>query len=424
MHSYDINIEGLSKIEGHADLHLKVRNNKVEDVKLMIVENRRFYEQAVQNMDFDTVPQLMSRICGTCSIAHEMCNIKAIESALNITPSEQTILLRNLAMYGLMIRDHGLHLGFFSLPDLLGKDSILDFDEKNKVENKLLHDIFDIKQAGNELCTLVVGRAVHGIFPVVGGFSSIPENAKAKEVIRKLKGIREKTINLIETFKKWEKSLNTPTEFASLINDDFNFLHGSVLAAGKETKEEYYIKHLKEFVIPYSTSKGYRLESKVFMVGALSRLNQNRKSLHKETRKDVNLSLFPSYNIFYNNVSQAIEILHSIDTAIELLERTDFRKEDPVANNKNTGRGVGVVEAPRGLLYHYVDIKKGKVVKAKVIVPTSQNQIKIERDIGSLVESLLPEKSRQNIEYDIEQLVRAYDPCMSCAAHFLKVKWQ
>jgi sulfhydrogenase subunit alpha len=423
MHTFDITIEGLSKMEGHADLHVKVRKNKVEDAEVLFVENRRFYEKAVQGKDFNAVPQLIARICGTCSIAHTMCNLKAIEHALKIFPSEQTLLLRNLATYGLMIRDHGLHLYFFSLPDVLKKDSILDFDENNKLEHKLLHDSFEIKQAGNDLSTLVAGRAVHPMFPLVGGFSSFPSKEKTKQVVAELKSVREKAIDLIEIFGKWEENFGAQTEFASLMNKDFNFLNGHIFATGEEVREDKFLKHLQEVVIPYSTSKGYEFEGRVYMVGALARLNQNKSSLHKETRNDVDTNMFPSFNVFHNNLAQAIEILHSIDTSIELLESNDFKKEKPVVPEKNSGEGVGVIEAPRGLLYHYVDIKNSKIVKAKVIVPSSQNQIKMEKDIGLLVESMLPKSNKKDIEWEIEKLIRAYDPCLSCAAHFLKVKW-
>ena len=155
MHSFDINMENISKMEGHAKLDVRVRDGKVEDVRLQIMESQRFYEQAVRGQPIATAPQLMSRICGTCSIAHITCCIEAIEKAAGIKPTEQSSIMKKLATYGLMIRDHALHLYFFSLPDLVGKDSILDFDENDKKEHKLLHDSFDVKRAGNSLSTLV-----------------------------------------------------------------------------------------------------------------------------------------------------------------------------------------------------------------------------------------------------------------------------
>jgi len=380
MHSFDITIENLSKIEGHADLHVRVLNDKVKDVRLMIAENRRFYEQAVENNEIEMAPQLLSRICGTCSIAHEMCSIKSIEQALNMVPSQQTSTLRELAMYGLMIRDHGLHLGFFSLPDLMGKDSILDFDENNEKEHKLIHDIFDIKQAGNDLSTLVVGRAVHGIFATVGGFTSFPEKEKVSQVVRSLNEVRWKAMNLVDIFSEWDQSLKSESEFASLTNSDFSFLNGDVLVEGRRIVEKDYVNHLNEFVIPYSTSKGYEFEGKVLMVGALARINQNKKSLHSDTRNDIKTSMFPSYNVFHNNLAQAIEIVHSIDSSLEILEGTDFKQEEIVEPDSREGEGVGIIEAPRGLLHHYVKIKNSKVVGSKVIVPTSH-------DCGEFAES-------------------------------------
>jgi coenzyme F420-reducing hydrogenase alpha subunit len=209
----------------------------------------------------------------------------------------------------------------------------------------------------------------------------------------------------------------------SLINKDFKFSEGKVLAAGKIIPTSEYLKHLNEIVIPYSTSHGYKFKDDVYMVGALPRINQNMKALHKDTKKDVNLKKFPSFNVFHNNLAQAIEILHCVDKAIETLESQDFKKEDVAKVEKNNGEGVGIVEAPRGVLYHYVKIKSGNVIKSKVIVPTSQNQIKMEQDIGLMVEALLGKKTKEEIIWDIEQLIRAYDPCMSCATHFLKVKW-
>src|SRR3989344_5510323 len=132
MHSFDINIKNISKVEGHATLDIKVEDDKVKFVKLRITENQRFFEQAVRGKPITTAPQLMSRICGTCSIAHVMCCIESIEKAMGLQSTDQTLTLRKLAMYSLMIRDHALHLFFFSLPDLIGKDSILDFDMSNE----------------------------------------------------------------------------------------------------------------------------------------------------------------------------------------------------------------------------------------------------------------------------------------------------
>ncbi|MCL4416830.1 MAG: nickel-dependent hydrogenase large subunit, partial [Actinobacteria bacterium] len=143
---FDINLEEISKIEGAASLSIKVRSKKVEELKFSITEWKRFYTQSIKGKPAVGVPQLVDRICGTCSNAHLLCSIKAIESAYNIKPSVQTILLRKLLYYGLIIRDHALHLYIFALPDIFNKSSILDFDESDQMQHKLLEDTFSVKE--------------------------------------------------------------------------------------------------------------------------------------------------------------------------------------------------------------------------------------------------------------------------------------
>src|SRR3989344_5566209 len=170
----DITIDQLTKIEGDASLRIKIVDGKAEKVEFSLVEYKRFYTEAIKGKPIMALPQLLSRICGTCSNAHIMCSIEACESALGIVPSKQTMLLRMLTMYGLMIRDHALHLYLFVLPDAYKKDSFLDFDENKEEEHQILHDAFDIKAAGNFLSTLIAGRSVHAPYPVIGGVSPLP----------------------------------------------------------------------------------------------------------------------------------------------------------------------------------------------------------------------------------------------------------
>ncbi|MBW3016405.1 nickel-dependent hydrogenase large subunit [Candidatus Woesearchaeota archaeon] len=427
MHNFDITIENLSKIEGHTDLDVKVRKGKVEYVQLKVSENKRFYTQAIRGKPAIGAPQLMCRICGTCSIAHLLCCIQAVENALGIKPTEQTILLRKLAMYGLYIRDHALHLYMFSLPDVLEKDSILEFDEKNEKEHKLLHQCLDVKAAGNALSTLIAGKPVHPPYPAVGGFTQIPDPKETKEVIKKLEHIRQDVIELIEIFVPEKFNFTSETEYVCMTSPDFNFYTGDHICTGKYTCVPWqkYGEHLVHKVIPYSQASGYKFEGQTYLVGALSRVNMNEGYLHKKTRQTAKkaLDIFPSKNIYHNNLAQAIEILHSIDASVEILKKTKFKKE-PIQPPKTTGTGVGVVEAPRGTLYYLVEVgKDGKVTHADIVVPTGQNQINIEQDIKALIEANL-KLPKNKMQFEIEKLVRAYDPCMSCAAHFLKINWK
>jgi sulfhydrogenase subunit alpha len=430
---FDINMENLSKIEGHANLDIKVRNGRVEDVKLQIAENKRFYTRAVLGKSYLAIPQLMSRICGTCSIAHLICSIEAVESALSITPSAQTIQLRKLSTYGMMIRDHALHLYLFALPDVFGKDSLLDFDENNEKEHKLVHDCFEIKAAGSALSNLVAGRAVHATYPVVGGFVHFPDKEETKNVLQQLKAVRSKALDAIDVFKNAGFSFERKATNVALMTKDFSFLDGTLkTSTGEVIEKKDYFSHLEKVLIPYSTASAYKLDgknslvAKEYFVGALARLNLNKEALHPNTKKDASeaLKLFPSNNIYFNNVAQAIELLHSIDHSIELLENNEFKPEAPVAAVAKESEGVGLIEAPRGGVFHHYKISAdGKITYADVMTPTSQNQIHMENSVRLLVQNNIG-KSKEWLQYEIEKLIRAYDPCMSCATHFLRIKWR
>lgn len=427
MHSFDISIENLTKMEGHANLDVRVRDGTVTGVEFEITENQRFYEQAVRGQPITTAPQLMSRICGTCSIAHLTCCIEAIENAVGIVPSEQSLAMKKLSMYGLMIRDHALHLYFFSLPDMIGKDSILDFDEKNGKEHKLLHDSFDVKRAGNMLSTLIAGKAVHAPYPTVGGFLHVPDEEGIVKTVKELKRVRPAVIDLINLFYEWNERFERETDFVALATGDYSFIDGEIRSSkGSTVKEKDYMDHLINVVIPYSQAPGFEFEGEEYMVGALARMNLNKDRLNTGTKKSIPdiLKAFPSNNIFYNNLAQAAEILHSIDQSTEMLENMKFAKEEiqkPALKEDSTG--VGVIEAPRGTLYYKLTVgKSGTIKKANVIVPTAQNQINIEKDIAKLVQDNV-DLPRNKIEFELEKLIRAYDPCMSCASHFLKVRW-
>ena len=423
MHNFDIHLRNLSKIEGHATLEIKVRNDKVEKVKLIVEENRRFFEEGVVGKNYQTIPQFVSRICGTCSVAHLTCASEAIERALNVDISRQTLIMRKLALMGMILRDHAMHLYFFVLPDILGKESVLDFD---KNEYHFLREGFEMKAAGNALTKLVGGRAIHPMFAQVGHFSKLPESPKIKETINTLKVAREKCFDIMDIMESYESNFKRNTNYVALADKNYTFLMGRVFdAKGWSVPEEEIGKYLKEVVVPYSQGTGYKFKNKEFLAGAIARMNINRNSLHPNTRKDVTkyLRIFPTHDIYRNNLAQAIENLHCVDASIEMLECEDFKEEKKPEMTISESEGVGVVEAPRGLLYNRIKIDKdGKIRDCKIITPTAQNQIRMENDIRQLVEDNL-DKPEKQIRILIEELIRSYDPCMTCASRFLKLKW-
>lgn len=424
---FELSIKNISKIEGHTHLDVKVKNNKVESCKLKISENKRFFTQAVIGVDFNLVPTTMSRICGTCSSAHVLCSIEAIEKALKINVSEQTFQLRKLLSNASHLRDHAMHLFFFVLPDIIGKDSVLDFKGKEK---QWIHDGLHVKEAGNFLSTIIGGRAVHPPNAVLGGFTKFPTKQEIEEAIKNLQDTRERILKIIELIYNDKTTFKRKTNYVALINNDYNYLKGYIKTAlGTSIFEEQYREHLKRVVLPYSTATAFEWESKEFMVGALARMNLNKDNLNTDTIKDTfkYLKKFPSDCVFDNNLAQAIEMLHEVDSSIEILRdlQGNIKQETPIQAKPKKATGIGVIEAPRGTLYYHLNLNdKGAVTYANLCIPTQQNIIHLEKDIASYVEQLLKQnKTKKEISFEIEKMIRAYDPCMSCATHFLKINW-
>jgi coenzyme F420-reducing hydrogenase alpha subunit len=317
----------------------------------------------------------------------------------------------------------------FSLPDLYHRDSILDFDEASPEEHELLHDALAVKEAGNQLAIWSGGRSVHAPNLIIGGFSKLPEEGAQNGLIKKLEEIRPRVLKLITIFKNCEFKQEEDFSYSAITSSVYSFLDGDIVKANGDTvPAKEYSRHLEHVVIPYSQAAGYKFKGKIFIVGALSRINLSKDKLHEKTRQDAAeaLALFPSKNIYHNNLAQAVEILQSIDESIEILQKFHVQEEKPVTKPLQQGVGVGVIEAPRGTLYHRYHVNaQGIVERARIIVPTGQNQVAIEQSLVQLARShpeLLNEEGKEKLSFEFEKLIRAYDPCMSCASHFLKLK--
>jgi len=430
MHSGDITIENITKIEGSAGLKVTVASGKVTDLKFIIKDYRRFYTEAVKGKPFISAPSFLSRICGTCSVAHLFASIEAIEKSQDIEVSTQTRVLRRLAYNGLMIRDHALHLYFFVLPDVLGIDSILDItDDHDDLGHILLHDSFDIKKLGSDITDVIIGATIHAPFPTIGGFLKLPDEARFADLIERLEKIRPQVLRGIEAFFNWKPELIRNSDYLALRNDhNYNFLEGEVVnTSGKRVPEEKFHDFLKSVVIPYSQSEGYIFsdDHEDYLVGSLARLNLNKDLLNLRTKKDAAkyINTFPSNNIHRNNLAQAIEILHCVDDAADILKSLKIGDEKPIRKPPQAGIGVGVLEAPRGILYHMAKVdKKGIIEDYDVIVPTAQNQINIVNDLKKYFNENL-DKGEEVLKWEAEKIIRSYDPCMSCATNFLKMEW-
>ncbi|MEM3364239.1 MAG: nickel-dependent hydrogenase large subunit [Candidatus Micrarchaeia archaeon] len=424
---FEITLDSISKIEGHAGLDIIVRSGEVRGVRLKVSENLRFFKESVRGKKFVNAHQLVSRICGTCSTAHLMGCIECIENVFGITPTPQAAVLKHLTMNGLQVRDHAMHLFFFCLPDLFGKDSVLDF--KSDKEKEILHKALHVKEVGNSIGTIIAGRAVHPTIPTIGGFAKAPQPGDVKKLISMIREERDHAIEFVELFGEWDKTLVRKTKYVATKNSFYNFWEGQLCDSNGVCIPEFsFTEHLYKVVIPYSQAEGFLYKGETYMVGALARMNVGKDTLHKDTKRDLGkyISKFPSDNIFHNNLAQAIEIVHAFDHSLELLETTEFRDEKPQPVEPKEAGGTGIVEAPRGTLYYYLEFDAaGNVSVADLVIPTAQNHIMMEKDAGLLAQKCIEQGiPKEQIERELEMLIRAYDPCMSCATHFLQVNWK
>ena len=377
------------------------------------------------------------RICGICSCGHTLASIQAAENAIGFTPSEQTQKLRKLLLHMETLDSHILHIYLLAAPDLLGVKSFVPLINTH---NDVVRRALRMKKMCNDICDILVGRHVHPISSIVGGFTKLP---KAKdldamlELLLDLRADMDATVELAATLKFPE--FERETEYVGLVNDtdEYPFLSGDIGSTdGLRMKPEEYKKITNEFVVPHSSAKHTKASRDSYMVGALARVNLNYdKLLPKAKSLADTLGMKPMVtNSFLNTVAQLIECVHCLEDAISIVEsfKNNGVNYDEVVvvgmNEKGTipvkaGRGVGAVEVPRGILFHDYEVDdNGKIVNANCIIPTGQNLNNIEKDMQKLVPEIL-DKSDDEITLAMEMLVRAYDPCISCSAHFLNVKF-
>ncbi|MBW2991130.1 Ni/Fe hydrogenase subunit alpha [Candidatus Woesearchaeota archaeon] len=421
-----INLHHICKVEGHGSLHVEVKGSKLTKCKLGTVEGARFFEGIVKGKRFDDVQEITSRICGICSCAHTVACLQALENAMGVKVSEQTRRLRELLSVAERIRSHATHLYFLALPDYLGYESALAMVKKYKKE--VLRALHMIK-LGNNMVQMIGGKEMHPFTSVVGGFTHVPDKATVKYLRAELKKALPEAIATAKLFLKLKqpKFIAEKDYLALNPEKDAPLISGTVCSlSGLNIKPEEYEKFIDEEVMPYSTAKFSKLNDKLFSVGALARINTNFNKLSptaKKLFKQSKLKL-PVHNPYYNNLMQAIELVHWVERGYALLNY-DFKFEGLPKITVKAGRGVSAVEAPRGILFHdYIINNKGFVEKCNIITPTAQNLRAMEDDVRKLIEQMLKQKkNKEKIILEVEKLIRAYDPCFSCSAHFLKVKW-
>jgi coenzyme F420-reducing hydrogenase alpha subunit len=427
MKNINVNVDHVTRVEGHGNIVVNVKEGKIEECKWEVVEAPRFFEAFVRGRSYLEIAHITSRICGICSIGHTLCSLQATEAAMGVKISEQTRLLRRILIQGENLQSHVLHSYFLAAPDFVGAPSVFPLVQTHP---EVVIRALRMKKLANDLCDVFGGRTVHPITPTVNGFTKLPEIKDIKEIRRRLVAAGpdlEATLALFKTLKI--PDFQRETEYISLKSKEEYALYEGVIAStdAGTTPVANYRNWTNEYLVPQSTAKYTKHVRDSYMVGALARFNNNHDQLPARAQKaaeELGLKA-PCYNPFMNTVVQVVEVVHALDESIRLIDELLDKglKEEDRRILLKAGRGVGSVDVPRGILFHdYTYDKNGICVEANCIIPTNQNHANIQKDMEALLPQVL-DRPQEEIRLSLEMLVRAYDPCISCSTHLLKVEF-
>lgn len=435
----DINIEHLTRVEGHGNIIIDVKKGEIKKCQLEIVEAPRFFEAMVCGRSMFEVQHITSRICGICSVGHCSASVKATEDATGFKVTPQTVMLRKLLLHFETLDSHLLHAYFLVAPDALSAPSVISLLDTHK---EIVLRALRMKKDYSDLCDILAGRHTHPITVCPRGFTKLPtkkELLKMKDILTgQIKDLNA-TVDIFKTVKL--PIFERETEYIALTHpDEYAFYEGDITTTDiKNTiNPRDYRQVIHEFHVDHSTAKHSKNKRGSYMVGALARTNINFDKLNDEAKSVASALNFkvPCYNPFMNTVAQIIEIAHCTHDAIRIIDHflkiginydevvSSWPKIDEWQSFKtNSGTGVGAVEVPRGILVHEYSIsEKGIVDKANCIIPTNQNLANINLDFKKMIPEILG-KTKKEITLQSEMLVRAYDPCISCSTHMLNVEF-
>lgn len=421
-------IDHIARIEGHAGFIGKIINGKITEAKIETQEGARLFESLLIDRHYFDAPVITARICGVCPVIHMLTSIKAIENAFEIDPSPLTIALRQLMLAGQTIQSHTLHLYFLVLADYFNTESGIEFAQKYPEDAK---KFLALRDFGNRIIEVIGGRTIHPLTPKIGGFTKLPDNKKLAKLLAETPqnmAAAKKLLNVISgiPLPKFSRSTNYVA-----MHDNIGYLPYEGLISSTQNhpmSAEKFIKIIRETETINTPSKRAKIHSKDYLVGALSRLNLNSKKLNQEAAvelKKLDVPI-PCFNSFYNNIAQALEIVHLMEEVKNLLDEylseiNSFElNEINVQYKPRSSYGVGALEAPRGTLFHAYKIdKNGLIASTNIITPTVQSLANLEKDLKVWLE-IRQRGSQINIEEEkkaVMRLIRAYDPCITCATH-------
>jgi sulfhydrogenase subunit alpha len=420
-----IKVDYLARVEGEGAMYVRIKNGRVVDVKLKIFEPPRFFEAFLRGRPYLEAPDITARICGICPVAYQMSAVHAMEDALGVTIPHPIRELRRLIYCGEWIESHALHIFMLHAPDFLGYPDAI---RMAKDHPKLVQQGLELKKLGNEIISLLAGRAIHPINVCVGGFYSVPTQRDLAALGERLKNGRDACREIV----RWTRTLpmrdyTHDYEFVSLRHaTEYPMNEGRLVSSrGLDITAQEYDAHFEEEHVPHSNALHSVIKGRgAYLTGPLARYNLNFDRLPaslQELAREVGLAP-QCRNPFESIIVRALEVLYSFEEAIRVIESYEPPEAPAAACEPRRSTGYACTEAPRGTLYHRYSIdEKGIILDAKIVPPTSQNQKAIENDLRQYVAPRV-EMPTDRLRAECEQAIRNYDPCISCSTHFLKLE--
>jgi sulfhydrogenase subunit alpha len=424
MKSRTIKVDCLARVEGEGALFVKIKGETLADVKLNIFEPPRFFEAFLRGRRYSEAPDITARICGICPIAYQMSAVHAMEDAFGVKVEGPLRELRRLLYCGEWIESHTLHVYMLHAPDFLGFQDAIQLAREHPA---IVQRGLKLKKAGNEIVTVLGGREIHPINVRVGGFYRVPTRNELEPLLEKMKWAREAALETV----RWAAELSFPEfeqdyTFVSLRHpDEYPFNEGRLVSnRGLDISVHNYDDYFTEEHVEHSNALHSVLNPHTpYFVGPLARYNLNFDRLSpvaQEAARDAGLGP-ECRNPFKSIIIRSVEILQACDEAVRLIEGYQRPDKPDITINPRASRGYACTEAPRGTLYHRYRIDENGVIReAKIVPPTSQNQKTIEQDLRNFITLHLSD-SQNELRWRCEQAIRNYDPCISCATHFLKL---
>ncbi len=418
-----IKVDALARVEGEGALHVRVKGGRITDLKFRIYEPPRFFEALLRGRMFGDAPDITARICGICPLAYMMGASQAMEDALGVEVTGPLRDLRRIAYCGEWIESHVLHAAMLHAPDFLGLDDALLIARENPA---LVEKALQLKKLGNDILDVIGGRAVHPVNLKVGGFYKAPDRQRLTALRDRLDWAMGASEDLARAFAGFDfPALEVDYACVSLRHpDEYAICEGRIVSnRGDDLALEDFLDHYHEEHVAHSNAlHGVGPEGR-YLVGPLARYNNNFGQLSDRAKAlAADCGLGPMViNPFKSILVRMVETLYACEEAARLIDAHERPVEPAVRVTPGPGTGHGCTEAPRGICFHrYTLDDEGRIVQAVIVPPTAQNQKQIEDDLRRVVEANL-DLDTEALTWRCEQTIRNYDPCISCATHFLKL---